>query len=197
MSVQLLSILKYFLVALVWLFFLRVVRAVWVEVRRTRPQLRAHSPQDQPQPYSSAGMAPEIPLAGAVAGHAEPPRASPAGATSAPTTQVSRVAAADGWLRETSYQLEVLEPERAAGRRYSLGRESTVGRGAGCAISLADDSYVSAVHARLEQRDGALWVEDLGSTNGTWVAGRRISAPVELHPGDCLQIGRTVLEVVE
>ena len=60
---------------------------------------------------------------------------------------------------------------RAAGarraRRFPLDDELTVGRGGGCGIVLADDTFVSHVHARVFRRDGDVYVEDLGSRNGT------------------------------
>jgi two-component system cell cycle response regulator len=48
---------------------------------------------------------------------------------------------------------------------------------------------VSAVHARFEMRDDLLWVEDQGSTNGTWVNGLRIDGPTRLNNDDLIQIG--------
>jgi hypothetical protein len=69
-----------------------------------------------------------------------------------------------------------------------------IGRGDRCAIRL-QDTYVSQVHARLYARNGAWYVEDLGSTNGTLLNDRRVEAPVEVHAGDVLKIGKTVLEL--
>jgi pSer/pThr/pTyr-binding forkhead associated (FHA) protein len=51
------------------------------------------------------------------------------------------------------------------------------------------------VHARLYAKNGAWHVEDLGSTNGTLLNDRRVDAPVEVHAGDVLKIGKTVLEL--
>jgi FHA domain len=69
-----------------------------------------------------------------------------------------------------------------------------IGRGDRCAIRL-QDTYVSQVHARLYAKDGTWCVEDLGSTNGTLLNDRRVDAPVEVHAGDVLKIGKTVLEL--
>jgi pSer/pThr/pTyr-binding forkhead associated (FHA) protein len=69
-----------------------------------------------------------------------------------------------------------------------------IGRGERCAIRL-QDTYVSQVHARLYGKSGAWYVEDLGSTNGTLLNDRRVDAPVEVHAGDVLKIGKTVLEL--
>jgi len=70
----------------------------------------------------------------------------------------------------------------------------TVGRAPGCGVSL-QDTTVSQLHARVFRRDGRLYVEDLGSTNGTFVNRVPVSAPVPLNRGDRLQVGGTVLEV--
>jgi pSer/pThr/pTyr-binding forkhead associated (FHA) protein len=51
------------------------------------------------------------------------------------------------------------------------------------------------VHARLYRSGGQIWVEDLGSTNGTFVNSERITQPSRLAKGDLLQIGATVFEV--
>src|SRR5262245_20313234 len=60
--------------------------------------------------------------------------------------------------------------------------EITIGRRAACEIALRDDS-VSGRHARLRRRSGQWEVEDLGSTNGTFVNGRRVDRPQPLRPG--------------
>jgi pSer/pThr/pTyr-binding forkhead associated (FHA) protein len=69
-----------------------------------------------------------------------------------------------------------------------------VGRTEACAIRLSD-SYVSQVHARLYGKDGSWFVEDLGSTNGTYLNDRRVVQPVEVHAGDVVKVGKTVLEL--
>jgi len=58
-----------------------------------------------------------------------------------------------------------------------------------------DDTYSSARHARFYQSDGAWWVEDLDSTNGTYVGGQRISTPRQIAPGIPVVIGRTTMEL--
>jgi pSer/pThr/pTyr-binding forkhead associated (FHA) protein len=69
-----------------------------------------------------------------------------------------------------------------------------VGRAAGCQITL-DDDYASQLHARIFRRDGTLYIEDLGSTNGTYLNTRKVSAPMALKRGDRLKIGATVMEL--
>ena len=80
------------------------------------------------------------------------------------------------------------------GRSYPLGDEITVGRAAGCQVTL-DDTYVSQLHARVFARDGQLFVEDLGSTNGTYLNRQKVAGPMVMQPGDRLQVGNTVLEL--
>jgi len=87
----------------------------------------------------------------------------------------------------------VLEaPAASRGREFLVAGEATIGRAPGCAIVLTGD-YVSAHHARLFERDGRVWVEDLGSTNGTLLNGRRVRRPAAMRAGDRLKIGEVVL----
>ncbi|HKX19155.1 MAG TPA: FHA domain-containing protein [bacterium] len=88
--------------------------------------------------------------------------------------------------------LVVEAPDASRGREFLVAGEATVGRAPGCAIVLSGD-YVSAHHARLFERDGRVWVEDLGSTNGTLLNGRRVRRPAAMRAGDRLRIGDTVL----
>ena len=69
-----------------------------------------------------------------------------------------------------------------------------IGRDRGCDLTL-EDSDVSRHHVRLAAVDGGTLVEDLGSTNGTYVAGKRLTAPVTLGDGAKLQVGPFTLEV--
>jgi len=145
----LLKLLELCLLALVWLFFLRVLRAVWTEVRG--PAVVAA------RPASSSGRRP-----------------------------------APGRRRGTP-RLVVVEPKERKGRTYDLRDEQTVGRAAGCQITL-DDTYVSQLHARVFSKDGGWYVEDLGSTNGTYLNSKRVSGALAVKRGDRVKIGATVLE---
>lgn len=93
-------------------------------------------------------------------------------------------------------RLRILDPPAHEGELYQLGEELTVGRGGGCGIVLPDDSYVSTVHARVFRRGNDVFVEDLGSRNGTYVNGDPVTSPTRLRRGDQVQFGQTVAEVV-
>lgn len=147
-SEQLLNVLKLCLLALLYLFFLRVLRAVWVEVK---------------------GPALAIPVAKATKEHRH-------------------------GRRHTPLQLTIIEPTDVAGQSFPLGDELTVGRAAGCQVTI-DDTFASQIHARVFQRDGQLFVEDLGSTNGTWLNREKVTGPLVMRRGDHLQVGNTVLEL--
>ncbi len=88
----------------------------------------------------------------------------------------------------------VVEGDQMRGKSFGLEEELTIGRSDKCRVIL-DDSYVSQLHARIFMKNGTCMVEDLGSTNGTYVNQRRISSPVQLQRGDRVKIGKTVLEM--
>lgn len=71
-----------------------------------------------------------------------------------------------------------------------------IGRGSDCQIRL-DDDYSSTRHARLFQSEGEWWVEDLGSTNGTYLDGQRVTRPVPAEIGGSIRIGRTTLNITK
>ena len=97
--------------------------------------------------------------------------------------------------RARKLRLHVVRPEERDGQIYELGDEVTVGRAPGCGVPIDYDTYASNLHARVFRLDGELWVDDLGSTNGTWVNTERITERTRLEKGDLLQVGSTVFEV--
>jgi hypothetical protein len=69
----------------------------------------------------------------------------------------------------------------------------TVGRGANNDVAISGDEYASTRHARFEPRRDGIWIEDIGSTNGTFVNGIRLTRDRRLTPGDVVRIGETDL----
>lgn len=92
--------------------------------------------------------------------------------------------------------LAVEEPERLRGQEFAVSGEGVIGRAPTCAIHLKDD-HVSLTHARVFERGGTLWVEDLKSTNGTLLNGQSIRHAAPLHAGDRLTVGTIVLTLRE
>ena len=80
---------------------------------------------------------------------------------------------------------------RHLGTRYRVGSGESVeiGRSPGATVSLPDVPSVSRLHARLSYGDGGVTLEDLGSTNGTYVNGRQVLGPERLKSGDRFQVG--------
>ena len=156
MPESLLTILKFCFLALLYLFFVRVVRAVWTEV--------------------SAPPPPAIPpIAPAPAAKGRRERAAPKRAVA---------------------HLRIVEPAAQRGRTYDVADELTIGRAAGCQVPL-DDSFASQLHARVFRRNADLLVEDLGSTNGTFLNRKKVDSAVPIRKGDRLQVGKTVLELTK
>jgi pSer/pThr/pTyr-binding forkhead associated (FHA) protein len=158
MPEQLLTVLKICLLVLLYLFFLRVLRAVWAEV---------NPPKVVTDPSQAAPAPPRV--------------------RQKPSRSVRKAAA-------SPTKLAVIEPVERAGTEFAIGPEITIGRSSGCSI-VFDEQYVSQVHTRLFQREGQVFAEDLGSTNGTWVNGVRAMGQMPARLGDRLQIGNVILEL--
>lgn len=173
MDEQLLTVFKLALLALLYLFFLRVMWAVWTELRTPRLAELARAdtgPAPANDPHRATMTA--------------PPPAAPA---AAPRRRRGR-------SRRAPTALEISAPPEAAGRRIELSGEMTLGRAPGCQVRL-DDTFASNLHARVFHRDGAYFLEDLGSTNGTLHNDERVTSAVRLSCGDRIAIGSTVLDV--
>lgn len=84
-------------------------------------------------------------------------------------------------------------PGLHAGSTIEVARRSTAGRDHGSEIRLDGDEFASARHARIDPRVDGVWVEDLGSTNGTFVNGERITSARRLEQGDVVRVGETEL----
>ncbi len=70
-----------------------------------------------------------------------------------------------------------------------------IGRGGQNEVPLDGDDFASAQHARFESKRDGLWVEDIGSTNGTFVNGARVTTPRRLSKGDVVRVGQTDFRV--
>lgn len=155
----LLTLLRWCLLALVYLFFFRVLQATWF-----------------------GAMAP------ANARAAGPGRKRRNKGPQAAAVTVKTQAAA----RPT--RLLLIEPDELAGAAHPINDEVTIGRAAGCQITL-DDTYISQLHARISLTESGLVISDLGSTNGTYLNRQRVTAPVVVGIGDRLQVGSIVMEL--
>ena len=112
-------------------------------------------------------------------------------APSSPAAQQLRAAAAGS----RGGRLTVLKsPTLDEGQEVRLNAAAmTVGRSAQNDLGLTGDEFASARHARFEPRFDGVWIEDVGSTNGTYVNGARIASPRRLKAGDVVRIGETDL----
>lgn len=96
--------------------------------------------------------------------------------------------------RSTPVTLSVLEGP-LAGTQLGLHTSSVlIGRAPSCTL-VVDDDTASGRHARIFPHDGGWYVEDLGSTNGTWVGDSRVTDPVPVPLGTPVRVGQTLLEL--
>ena len=153
MTDALLNALKLILLALIYLFFGRVLWAVWSEVRT-----------------------PVMPAARVGGGVASRGRAKKSAGKGVPT-------------------FVVIEPKQHRGATYTLSNVLAIGRLEDNDIVIDDDSFISSHHARIEIRPDGTWVVDLGSTNGSFVNGQRLTGERSVRKGDRIQVGSTVLEM--
>jgi hypothetical protein len=90
----------------------------------------------------------------------------------------------------------VVEHGPLRGREFPIEKETVVGRLPTCTVAVSD-TKVSREHARFFLAAGAMYVADLGSSNGTFVNGRRVTSPVRLSTGDRVVVGETTFRVQE
>lgn len=122
------------------------------------------------------------------------PAVEPVGAAGAPAVAPKRQRATrTRQARGELTTLRVLEPAEMAAD-HPLAPEMTMGRAPGCTI-VVDDTYVSQLHARVFRSDDGWYVEDIGSTNGTFLNGSQLAAAQRLGRGDRIQLGNAVLEI--
>ena len=96
--------------------------------------------------------------------------------------------------RNRSYGLKFIEPESMAGERIELTNTITMGRGGASDLAL-DDQFLSTTHARFTVDGGDLFLEDLGSRNGTFINAEPVIYRTQLIKGDIVQLGNTIFEV--
>jgi pSer/pThr/pTyr-binding forkhead associated (FHA) protein len=171
MSELTLTIIRLGLLVLLWLFVFSVVGVLRGDIYGTRfvsRTPRKPAPAKR-QPAPRAAKTPDQPAAPA----ARTPRRQQ---SSMPRTLV----VTQGPLTGTSL------PLREAG--------TIIGRNPECALVL-DDDFASGRHAKIFHRDGAWFIEDLGSTNGTFLGQERLTGPVRVEVGTTLRIGKTVIEL--
>ncbi|MFN2594774.1 MAG: FHA domain-containing protein [Actinomycetota bacterium] len=106
----------------------------------------------------------------------------------APTRQQSRRG------KKTPARVVLLEGATTGGKTFTLADELLIGRAEKCQIVLTD-SYASQMHARIFAKDAEYMIEDLGSTNGTYLNRHKVTTPTSLSRGDQIKIGKTVLEL--
>jgi pSer/pThr/pTyr-binding forkhead associated (FHA) protein len=165
---QILGVFKICLLVLLYLFFGRVLWAVWSEVKA--PRLKVSDPGGSlPSQSTAAGDAP-VP------------------SRSVPTPKPPK------GRRGSVGRLVVIEPRARKGLSFAVTNEVTIGRAAGCTVSIPDDTFMSQLHARVFRQDGEAYVEDLDSTNGSFLNGNKLSLALQIRKGDRIQIGNTVLE---
>jgi hypothetical protein len=181
MTDQVLTILKFVLLGLLYLFFARVLWAVWSEVRTSGRRQAA----GQPNPGRTAPVAP-------AASAGRPP--APVAAVPQGRKDKGRRSKAAKGQRKKATKLLILEPKLHQGKSFPLIGDVTLGRDPDCTISIDDDSFVSHRHLRVFDYEGQPMIEDLGSTNGTYHNGNKLIGSRLLHPGDRVQVGTIVIE---
>lgn len=183
MTDQVLDILKLVLLGLLYLFFARVLWAVWSEVKsnRTAPHVDVDEHAE-----TVLGASPQQ------AGRFRRNR----GGDGAVAVAVPEGAGRRGRSGRGGQvaRLVVVEPKSRKGATFPLGQEITIGRDPSATITIDDDTFVSQHHARIYDVEGQAMVEDLGSTNGSFHNGNRLTGARLLHRGDRVQFGYTVLE---
>ncbi|MFC5909729.1 FHA domain-containing protein FhaB/FipA [Streptacidiphilus monticola] len=160
-----LTVMRLGFLAVLWLFVIVAVQVIRSDLFGTRVARRTATAQTGRQQPPAQRQQ--------TARQAPPRRGAAAGPTQLVITQ--------GSLAGTTVALQ--------GQTISLGRahDSTI---------VLDDDYASSRHARIFQDQSGQWyVEDLNSTNGTFLGNQRLTAPTPLQPGAPIRIGRTVIEL--
>jgi len=167
MSELTLTVVRLALLALLWIFVFSIVGVLRGDLYGTRVLTRG-------KPAAPRRAAPK-PVAKA------PPPARPA----VPPSRAGR-------RQPTS--LTVTEGSLAGTTLSLMDSGVLLGRNPECTLVL-DDDFASGRHARIYRRDAAWFVEDLGSTNGTFLGSSKLTKPMPLEVGSTLRIGKTIFEL--
>ena len=188
-----LLVLRLAFLLVLWLFIFGIVYALRSDLfgQRVR-KMSTDAPAAAPVPFATPPPAP-VP-AGAIA---QPPAAS----ASAPTEQFSRQKAAplppagpEKATTQTATRLVITSGPKA-GTEFPLGTEPvTVGRSSDSSLVIRDD-YTSTHHARLMLWHDDWMVQDLDSTNGTFLDGKRVAVPTSVPLNTTVKIGATSFEL--
>ncbi|WP_380164297.1 FHA domain-containing protein [Jannaschia sp. R86511] len=169
MSELTLTVLQLGLLVLLWLFVLGVVGVLRGDLYGTRVAVR------QPPRPAKAPAEPRAPKAGPrqAPGARQPPEPRP-------PALPRQLVVTEGSLQGTTITLST--------------SAITIGRAADCTLVI-DDEFASGRHARISRHEGQWVLEDLGSTNGTYLRKEQVQGPVALQVRVPIRIGRTVLEL--
>jgi pSer/pThr/pTyr-binding forkhead associated (FHA) protein len=161
---------------LLWLFVFAIVRVVRRDITSGAP----------PPGVASAPSAPSP------AARAAPPGPAPSQGPNTPARQAPTGPQPD--RPRPLRQLVVTAGSRSGTTIPLAGQPITIGRAEDSTLVLEDD-YVSTRHARISQRGGVWYVDDLGSTNGTFLGPTRVTSPVPAPAGTPIRIGTTIFEL--
>lgn len=200
-----LLVLRLGFLAVLWIFVFSIIYALRSDLFGTRASeyQRRVEAQSRQQTFAGAADAPApspapVPAAAPVAAAAGGVSAGSAGAdapTEATPRQSPAAPASDPSApRQRAARIHVTSgPKR--GTEVLLGAQPlSIGRSPESSLVIQDD-YTSTRHARISGEAGRWVLEDLGSTNGTYVSGRRVTEPVVLTPGTPIRIGTTTFEL--
>ncbi len=90
--------------------------------------------------------------------------------------------------------LRVLEPSDQQGKIYEVSSELTIGRAKSCDL-VFEDSFISQEHVKITKNSKGLVVEDLGSTNGTFLNNQKLRGPKQAYLGDRVRLGNILMEL--
>jgi pSer/pThr/pTyr-binding forkhead associated (FHA) protein len=102
--------------------------------------------------------------------------------------------ATGGGSKRRAGELVIVRSDGEVGARVTVTDSTVMGRSPEADV-LLDDPYASMFHLRLTMDGDTMSLSDLGTTNGTYVNGRRATGPIVLNAGDSVQVGKTIMEV--